>query len=288
MFALIIALYSLLRLWVKQMNVLSSSRFSLQWKKLTATVLVVTSCSLGIFQLQQANINIGSIRSKSPEDIYEKREQQAALNLHFLDHVPSFGFDTLLADWIFLRFIQYQGNREAREVTGYSLNPEYFQAVVERDPRFLSAYFMLSPATTLFAGSPDESVQLLEQGIEAVSPEKFPRAYFLWLYKGVDEMLFLGDIPAAIHSYEMAAQWASLQDNPEAQRRANKARKTAQFLKENPLSPEARVSAWGSILSRATDQATRELAIEKIRALGGEVTVTSEGRVQIQLPESSQ
>jgi hypothetical protein len=257
-----------------------------QWGKLAITISLVVGCGGMISQLQQANIQ--KMTTEKTKQIYQQQEQEASINLALLNKIPSFGFDNLLADWIYLRFVQYMGDEEAREVTGYSLNPEYFQAVVERDPRFLSAYFMLSPATTLFAGSPDESVQLLEQGIEAVSPEKFPRAYFLWLYKGVDEMLFLGDIPAAIHSYEMAAQWASLQDNPEAQRRANKARKTAQFLKENPLSPEARVSAWGSILSRATDQATRELAIEKIRALGGEVTVTSEGRVQIQLPESSQ
>ena len=268
------------------MSMQTSSLLSRQWTKLVGVLLIIIGSGGAITQLQQANIE--NLTTEQSKNFYEQQEQEAALNLSILSNVPSFGFDNLIADWTYLRFIQYMGDGEAREVTGYSLNPRYFQAVVEHDPRFLSAYFYLSPATTLFAGSPDISVQLLEKGTEAVSPENFPRAYYLWLYKGVDEMLFLGDVEGAIHSYEMAAKWASLQDTKEAQQRAKDARKTAQFLKENPLSKEARIGAWGSILSRATDDQTRELAIERIRRLGGDVTVTPEGNLQVEFPDSQE
>lgn len=265
------------------MSAWKSSLFSNQWAKLATTFLLVIGCGGTVAQLQQAKVE--EFTKEKTEETYQKQEQQASLNLSIFSNVPSFGFDNLLADWIYLRFIQYMGDGEARDITGYSLNPRYFQAVVERDPRFLSAYFYLSPATTLFAASPDTSVQLLKKGTEAVSPKKFPRAYYLWLYKAIDEMLFLGDVEEAIHSYEIAAQWASLQDTEEAQRRAKSARQTAQFLKDNPLSKEARVSAWGSILSRATDKRTRELAVQKIQQLGGEVIITPEGKLEIKLPE---
>ena len=268
------------------MNVLGYSLSSSQWRKLIATALIVIASAVGIFQLQRANIT--TLKSERTEGIYQQEEEQAAFNLSILRNFPSFGFDNLLADWIFLRFIQYQGEREARQATGYSLNPEYFEAVVERDPRFLSAYFLLSPATTLFAASPDVSVELIEKGIEKVSPKNFPRAYYLWFYKGTDEVLFLGETEDAIHSYEMAAKWASLHNTEEAQRREKSAREMVAFLKENPESRETQINAWGSILSWASNKETREIAIKRIRALGGDVTVTSEGRVQIEFPDSQE
>ena len=251
----------------------------------TILLLMISGGSI-ITQLQKANIE--KITTEQNETFYQQQQKQKALNLNILRSIPSFGFNNLLADWIFLRFIQYQGDREARQVTGYSLNPEYFEAIVERDPRFLSAYFLLSPATTLFAASPDVSVELIEQGIEKVSPEKFPRAYYLWFYKGTDEVLFLGETEEAIHSYEMAAKWASLHNTEEAQRREKSAREMVAFLKENPESRETQINAWGSILSWASNKETREIAIKRIRALGGDVTVTSEGRVQIEFPDSQE
>lgn len=265
------------------MNWLNSSLLPCPKKQLIATILLMSGCLVGILQLQKFNIE--NIQGKQPEDFYEQQEQQTALNLTILRNIPSSEFDNLLANWMFLRFIQYNGNRDARRETGYSLNPEFFRAIIERDPRFISSYFLLSPATTLFAASPEVSVEVIEKGIEKVSPEKFPRAYYLWLYKGVDEMLFLGETSAAIHSYEMAAEWASLQDTEEAQRREKRAREMVAFLKENPQSREAQINAWGSILSRASNEETRELVIERIRDLGGDVVVTPEGRLQIQLPE---
>lgn len=265
------------------MNSLNSSFFPRPKKQLIATVLLMIGCLVGILKLQQFNIE--RIQGEQPEHFYEQQEQQAALNLTILRNIPSSEFDNLLANWIFLRFIQYNGDRDARRETGHSLNPEFFRAVIERDPRFISSYFLLSPATTLFAASPEVSVEVIEKGIEEVSPEHFPRAYFLWLYKGVDEMLFLGDIPAAINSYEMAAEWAEKQETEQAQRQAERARRTANFLRNNPKSSEARISGWSLILSSTRSDEARELAIEKIRELGGEVTRTPQGRFQIEFPE---
>ena len=258
----------------------------LSWKKFGAMFLILIGCFTGIYELQKTNI--GTIKSEQTERIYKQQAQKATLNLQILSKIPSFGFDNLLADWIFLRFIQYQGDRQARSITGYSLNPKYFKAIVERDRRFLSAYFLLSPATSLFAASPEVSVELIEKGAKKISPQQFSRAYYLWFDKGRYEVLFLRDIPEAIRSYEMAEKWASFQETKEAKRRVEDAKEMIKLLKEDPISKKVQVNAWESTLSYAPDQATRDLVINKIRQLGGEITVTSEGELKDKLPESSE
>jgi hypothetical protein len=51
----------------------------------------------------------------------QQEAQQEALRLKMLKTIPSFGFDNLIADWTFLKFLQYFGDDEARDVTGYNL-----------------------------------------------------------------------------------------------------------------------------------------------------------------------
>lgn len=49
----------------------------------------------------------------------------------------------------------------------------------------------------------------MERGTKALSPQIHPRAYLVWRFMGLDQLLLLGDIPGAIRSYEMAANWAA-------------------------------------------------------------------------------
>jgi hypothetical protein len=114
-------------------------------------------------------------------------------------------------------------------------------------------------------------------GLKSITSNVSPDAYFVWLYKGVDEILFLGNAQAAKHSYEMAAQWASLQSTSLSQQIAGQARQTAQFLAHNPNSKRVRASAWATILGNARDDRTRQLALREIQKLGGEVTYTRKG-----------
>ena len=260
-------------------------KLSLHAQKLTSlagTGIVIVLCLISIVLLQRERLQIRNSQLTKAE--YLRQEQTEKVSVSILSNIPSFGFKNLLGDWIYLRFLQYFGDTEAREKTGYSLSPEYFAAVVERNQRFVEAYPLLAPATSIFAGQPQKSVDLIEQGLKSISPKMSPLSYYLWIYKGVDEMLFLGDTKAAKQSYEMAAKWAETYRDPISQQRAVNARQTAQFLAKDPKSKTARIGAWTMVLSSAPDEKTQERAISQIKALGGEIIITPEGTLSVKVP----
>lgn len=250
---------------------------------LTGTLAVIVLCLTSVVLLQRPRLQLKS--SQLTKADYLRQEQAQKINLNILSNIPAFGFDNLLSDWIMLRFIQYFGDGEAREKTGYSLSPEYFEGVVERNPRFIEAYPMLAPASSIFAGQPQKSVSLIEQGLKSISPKTSPLSYYLWVYKGIDEMLFLGNTEAAKQSYEMAAKWAETYQDPASQEIAANTRQTAQFLAKDPDSKIARIGAWSMVLSSAPDEKTQQRAISQIKALGGEIIITPEGRLSVQVPK---
>lgn len=261
-------------------------KLNLHGRKLTSftgTLAVIVLCLTSVILLQRPRLQIKNSQLTKAE--YIKQEQSQKISLNILSNIPTFGFDNLLSDWIVLKFIQYFGDGEVREKTGYSLSPEYFEGVVERNPRFVEAYPMLAPATSIFAGQPQKSVALIEQGLQSISPQTSPLSYYLWVYKGIDEMLFLGDTKAARHSYEMAAKWAETYKDPASQQIAVNVRETAQFLAKDPNSKIARIGAWSMVLSSAPDQKTQQRAISQIKALGGEIIMTPEGRLSVRVPE---
>jgi hypothetical protein len=229
-------------------------------------------CLISIISLQRSALN--AVNQNISKAEYVQQEQAEAANVKLLRQIPSFGFNNVIANWTFLQFIQYFGDTPARDQTGYSLVPEYFEIIVDRDPQFVPAYLFMSAASSIFAARPDRTVAIMNRGLKSLTPEISPAAYYVWLYKGVDELLFLGNHQAAQYSYKVAAQWASLQGN---QVIATNAQQTASFLAQNPNSKRAQASAWLSILSNATDDRVKQLALQKIRAVGGKITTTYRG-----------
>ena len=261
-------------------------KLNLHGRKLTSftgTLAVIVFCLSSVVLLQQPRLQLKS--SQLTKADYLRQEQNQKISLNILSNIPAFGFENLLSDWICLKFIQYFGDGEARQKTGYSLSPEYFEGVVERNPRFVEAYPMLAPATSIFAGQPQKTVALIEQGLQSISPKTSPLSYYLWVYKGIDEMLFLGNTKAAKNSYEMAAKWAETYNDTASQQIAVNVRETAQFLAKDPNSKIARIGAWSMVLSSAPDQKTQQQAISQIKALGGEIIITPEGRLSVRVPE---
>ncbi|MGK7873227.1 MAG: hypothetical protein AB4426_07920 [Xenococcaceae cyanobacterium] len=251
--------------------------------------LTLLVCLAGVITLQRLHY-FEEINSEETAE-YFKEEKSLKMLLDVQKKMPSFGFDNLIADWTFLRFIQYFGDGKARKQTGHSLVPDYFETMLNYDPRFIKAYLMVSTANSIFAGKPEQTVSFMEEvvnsiPVDSISTEVFPYAYFIWTYKGIDEMLFLGDTKAAQYSYEKAAQWASLRGDSIGETVAARARETAQFLATNPDSKRAQIAGWITILNNAPDQKTQQYAIEQIKALGAQITITPQGRVQIELPES--
>jgi len=247
------------------------------------TPALVLFCILvaGTFQVQQLNKlkdqNTGSANLK-------KELEQEKLRLEILRQTPTFGFKNIIADWVFISFLQYFGDEPARAATGYTLSPDYFEVIVDRDPKFLHIYPFLSTSISMYAARPEEAVSLMKKGLKSLAPKDPPKSYYVWRYKGIDELLFLGDSQAAQHSFATAAEWASTYSDPESENVAAISRQTAQFLAGDPESKSAQISAWMMVVGNAVEDRTRQLAISRIQALGGKITITPQGEVKVQLP----
>lgn len=254
-------------------------KFSRQYLASSLTALV---CLTGIIFCQKQYHSQTSIFQDNINHFQQEKLLKTALNIK--KKLPNFGFSNLIADWNFLQYIQYFGDEEARQETGYPLITDYFEIIVDKDPRFISGILSLSTANSLFAGRPDRTVTLMNQSLNYISPEKFPNGYYIWTYKAVDEILFLGDLKAAENSYQRAAEWASLQKYPTWEIAVIRATETAQFLASNPDSNKAQIYAWLDILNTARDNKTKEHAIQQVKALGAEINMTETGELQIKLP----
>lgn len=217
---------------------------------------------------------------------YKQQEQAQQAQINAIKQMPAFGFDNLLANWSFIEFLNYFGDGEARESTGYSLSPDYYESIVNHDPRFVRAYFLLAPATSIFAGEPERGVKAISKGLESITPDLSSEGYYLWVYKAIDEMMFLNDIEAAKESYKTASAWAEQSDHPNAENSAKNTRQTAQFLEDDPDSLVAQIGAWTMVLNSTNDTRTQNKALEKIEELGGEIIVSPDGRVKIRVPEN--
>jgi tetratricopeptide (TPR) repeat protein len=227
--------------------------------------------------LKQQNKNI----SKA---YLQQQEADLKTQLSIAKTLPTFGFDNMVADWHFIDFIQYFGDSELRSQAGYGAAMEYFDAMLDRDPRFLYAYFYLSSTGSLYAGKPEKSVELMDRGLKSLTPKVPDRGYYIWRLKAVDELLFLGKVPDARQSMLKAADWATQAATPEGENAAKLSRGTANYLARNPNSKQAQFDAWNMVLGAAVDDVVVKRAIEGIRSTGGKVTISSDGKFKIEAP----
>jgi len=216
-------------------------------------------------------------------DQYLKVVETEKLQLEFLTNAPTFGFDNLVASKSMLQFLQYLGDGDARKQTGYSISYKYLEVIAKKDPRFTQAYLIISPASSIFGGTPHKTIKIMDQGLQKLTPD-IPKSYFVWLYKGVDEVLFLGDLKKAQESYEKAAEWAKIAGD---ERIEQAARNTAQFLATNPDLTQAQVGAWFTVFSSNANEQLRELARRRIEQLGGTIEVFPNGNVVATPPQAS-
>ncbi|MCW6037284.1 hypothetical protein K4A83_13530 [Spirulina subsalsa FACHB-351] len=216
----------------------------------------------------------------------EQEVQRETLYLALIRQLPSLGFDNLWANWVFLRYLQYFGDDEARAITDHSLVLPYFEIILDRDPRFRDAYSFLATGGSIFAAQPQEANDLMEEAFQYVQPRAPYRAYYILRHKAINQLLFLGDGETARRSYELAAQWATdYYSDPESQNVAELSREMADFLRKNPASPTAQISAWLIILGTVQDDRTRQIALDQIQALGGRIELSPEGQIRV-LPPS--
>lgn len=258
---------------------------SIQKSKLISNTLLLglgATCLLFILDLQSDRTQ-KILQNTLDRENYSKIEESEKLRLYFYKKMPSFGFDNLVANWSLLQFLQYFGDYNAREKTGYTLSADYLEVITKNDPQFALAYMVISPASSLFGGTPERTVELMDEGLEYLSPD-MPYAHFVWLYKGMDEILFFGDLEKAKQSYEKAAEWAKIAGDDKIYKSAND---TLQFLETNPDTTQAQVGAWFHLWVNNEKPNIRQIAKENIEKLGGELKVYPDGRVEAIPPKDS-
>lgn len=252
-----------------------SAKTPKRWMVRLLQLAIAGAALTGIISMQRAQLSQTSLEIETPEQV----TRQEALRLQLLQKAPTFGFDNLVADWVFLSFLQYYGDEAARAKTDYSLSPQYFDLITQRDPRFVDIYLFLSGVISYELGQPQLAIAYMKRGTDALSPQIDPRAFTIWQYQALDQLLLLGDTTGAIQSLEMAAKWAEAV--PENREVVPYFQKTAEFLKADPDSKLIRFQSWGAIYERARatgDRKTQERAKQEILALGGVEKVDSQGR----------
>jgi tetratricopeptide (TPR) repeat protein len=261
-----------------------NTKVSLVWQQV-GTI----ACTLGAFaviialQIPQLNTLKHQTKNLSPADL-QRQEAKTKVQLSLMKAMPSLGFNNLVANWYFIDFLQYFGDSEVRKQAGYSAAIDYFDLILDRDPRFLYAYYYLSNTASLYAGQPEKSVELMNRGLKSFTPRIPDRGYYIWRLKAVDELLFLGRIPDAQRSMLTAAQWARQYPDRESQTVAQISQNTATYLARNPNSKQAQFDAWNMVLNSAVDRSVIDRSIAEIRALGGKVTTGADGQLKIEAP----
>lgn len=233
----------------------------------------------GIISLQWLRLNQPALWLEDPS----QATAQERVRLQLLKQTPTFGFDNLIASWVFLNFLQYYGDEPARKVTGYALSPEYFDIVTQRDPRFAAAYLFLSGSVSHQLGQPELAIKMMQRGTDALSPQIDESAFQVWRIKALDQLLLLGDVDGAISSFEQAANWTQGTAYAEIEPIL---RGTANFLRTDPNSKPVRVMAWASIYEQAIatgDKQTEARAKQEILTLGGKF-VEKDGSVIVVPP----
>jgi hypothetical protein len=258
-----------------------------QYLKVGIFFLALLSSITSIIWLQKGRLN--KIKTVRDVETYKKEQEQFTATAKIRKSIPSFGFNNLIADLTFLKFVQYFGDGEARQVTGYSTVTDYFEDIVNRDPNFMQSHLVMSAANSLFAGRPDKTVDLINKALETVNLQAPNYPFLLWTYKAADEILFLGDIKAAKHSYETAAQWARQYqyDVEISNNMAGRYDKTATFLASDPDPTQAQFGAWMSILSGTQDEKTKQYILEKLQELGAEIALFDNGNLIIKPPKKT-
>ncbi len=234
-------------------------------------------CLAGIVFLQSQEYKESVQKLNRLDYLAQEQDQERVLN--WQKQSPSLGFSNLKANWSYLNFINYFGDRHARDTIGYKLVPDYFEAIAAIDPHFTQAHLNFSIANSMFAGNPEKTIVLMEKVLESVDPES-EQAALLWTSKGLDELLFLGDKEAAIASYKMAAKWANLPTSDRPDGLTIKDLEKALESTDEIDVKSAQIRAWSSVLVYIKDNQRRGEIISKIDSLKDEILVLEKTKVQ--------
>jgi hypothetical protein len=226
-----------------------SQLFETRWLSVGLSSLLAIGAVSGITLMQRQRLQQGHLTVLPPKE----QDVQEALYIKSLKYLPpnGFGFNNLIADWGFLRMLQYVGDDPARAVAGYGAAPAFFEVISQRDPRFVESYMFAAGTLSYELGMPEESIKVLDRGLAALDPRQTKGAHTLWTFKAMDQLLLLGDGLGAAESYRMGSEWAAQSPDPEWRKDAPILRRTSEFLQTDPNSTTVRFWAWSSVFAQA-------------------------------------
>ncbi|WP_228041576.1 hypothetical protein [Planktothrix mougeotii] len=246
---------------------------------------VALASIVGLQLYAPGGLNISGVQSKPSERIStsaaQQAQQQELARLKLLKTLPTLGYNNLLADWVFLGFLQYFGDDPAREKTDYELLNHYFDVIVTHDPLWVEMYNFLSTSVSFYQARPDLTVKLIERGLKSLSPEKNPSSWLVWRIKGVDELLLLGDTQASVNSHQMAAKWA---ENTPDHAFAPRLREFAEQLSQDPDNKFIRIQSWLMVYWATEDKLVRKRAIQELMELGVKIKTQENGELEFIIP----
>lgn len=174
--------------------------------------------------------------------------------------LPSFGFNTLLADILWIRAIQYLGGipkiEEAEAATIYQM----FDRITDLDPQFLEAYKL--GGLTLGVEESEKAINLLEKGI--VNNKDVP--WTIPYYASISAFFHLKNYPEAIRFLEIAVK--SPDHPPHIDRLLAMANNLAGYK-------ETSLNLWQEIYARANLNYEKDLAHKNLTRLAEEIVQTS-------------
>lgn len=253
--------------------------------------IAVLATSLSGIVISQQN-HLDDIRKDldSTLDRYQAEKNREQMEMGVFSYIPRLGFDNVLADWIYLKFVQYFGDTEVRDSIGYSLCPDYFENVITKDPRFTDAINTLEVCTSIFAGDPVQSINNLEASLKQIQPKMSGiqlRPYYIWRSLGINQLLFLGKSSKTVESYQKAIDWAQDYQDEDSQRFIANLQESVDYLAKNPNSTMAQIGAWVNVLNTNPDEKTFKRVVQEIKSLGGTVEISSDGQLKVTLPKNT-
>jgi tetratricopeptide (TPR) repeat protein len=170
-----------------------------------------------------------------------------------------FGYRSLLADFEYITFLQYYGNKDNRK-TNYSGLYSYIDSITDADPHFTFAYIYGSAILGFNVQRHDEAIKVINKGLEFN-----PKIWRLRLYLGALTFSKLGEKEKYVKFLEEALKF---DDHPQM----------IETLLGNIYAqykePDETAMYWAGILKNSKHADSRKWAEEKITEM------ISEGRIK--------
>jgi tetratricopeptide (TPR) repeat protein len=215
----------------------------------------------GIYLTQS---QIDTIDAKK-DKYYVEKNLLVTLPTHITKHL-TLGFDNLLADILWLEFIQYYGeNNYLKRMTGkgydFSYTYKYIDTITTLDPNFSYAYWFGAFAIADEMENPELAIKMLQKGIQ-----NNPDNWWLPYTAAIMELMYNSDFEAAYTYAVIAAEIKP--DYPKVQR-------VKTVLESKAKKKEKERAIWLQVYKDALqqgDEYTMQRAKRRLKKLGYTIT----------------